>query len=67
MVAWAKENVNSSGLQDKQIRYIVDDVVKFVQREIRRGNTYDAIIMDLSLIHISSSTKELHLFTSSHS
>ena len=46
MVAWAKENVNSSGLQDKQIRYIVDDVVKFVQREIRRGNTYDAIIMD---------------------
>lgn len=46
MVAWAKENVISSNLQDKQIRYIVDDVVKFVQREIRRGNTYDAIIMD---------------------
>lgn len=46
MVAWAKENVMSSNLQDKQIRYIVDDVVKFVQREIRRGNTYDAIIMD---------------------
>lgn len=46
MVAWAKENVISSNLQDRQIRYIVDDVVKFVQREIRRGNTYDAIIMD---------------------
>lgn len=46
MVAWAKENVISSNLQDKQVRYIVDDVVKFVQREIRRGNTYDAIIMD---------------------
>ena len=46
MVAWAKENVNSSGLKDNKVRYIVDDVVKFVQREIRRGNTYDAIIMD---------------------
>lgn len=46
MVAWAKENVVSSGLQDRQVRYIVDDVVKFVQREIRRGNKYDAIIMD---------------------
>lgn len=46
MVAWAKENVYSSGLQDSKIRYIVDDVVKFVQREIRRGNKYDAIIMD---------------------
>ena len=46
MVSWAKENVISSKLQDKPIRYIVDDVVKFVSREIRRGNTYDAIIMD---------------------
>jgi 23S rRNA (cytosine1962-C5)-methyltransferase len=46
MVAWAKENVISSGLKDAKIRYIVDDVVKFVQREIRRGNKYDAIIMD---------------------
>lgn len=46
MVAWAKENVVSSGLQDKPVRYIVDDVVKFVNREIRRGNTYDAIVMD---------------------
>ena len=46
MVAWAKENVTSSGLQEKSIRYIVDDVVKFVSREIRRNNKYDAIIMD---------------------
>ena len=46
MVAWAKENVISSGLQEKHVRYIVDDVVKFVNREIRRGNKYDAIIMD---------------------
>ena len=46
MVAWAKENVQASGLADKKVRYIVDDVVKFVNREIRRGNKYDAIIMD---------------------
>ena len=46
MVSWAKENVISSGLQDKKVRYIIDDVVKFVNREIRRGNKYDAIIMD---------------------
>lgn len=46
MVAWAKENVVSSGLEKKPVRYIVDDVVKFVNREIRRGNKYDAIIMD---------------------
>ena len=46
MVAWAKENVSSSNLQDAKVRYIVDDVIKFVQRETRRGNTYDAIIMD---------------------
>lgn len=46
MVDWAKENVCSSGLEDKSIRYLVDDVVKFVKREIRRGNKYDAIIMD---------------------
>ena len=46
MVAWAKENVNSSGLKEAKVRYIVDDVIKFVQREIRRGNKYDAIIMD---------------------
>lgn len=43
---WAKENVSSSGLSDRPIRFIVDDVIKFVQREIRRGNKYDAIIMD---------------------
>ena len=46
MVLWAKENVNSSHLQEKKIRYIVDDVNKFVAREIRRENKYDAIIMD---------------------
>ena len=46
MVSWAKENVASSGFSDRKIRYIVDDVNKFVSREIRRGNTYDAIIMD---------------------
>lgn len=46
MVAWAKQNVQASNLQEKPVRYIVDDVVKFVNREIRRGNKYDAIIMD---------------------
>jgi 23S rRNA (cytosine1962-C5)-methyltransferase len=46
MVTWAKENVIASGLADKKVRYIIDDVTKFVQREIRRGNFYDAIIMD---------------------
>lgn len=46
MVNWAKENAVSSGLSDAPIRWLVDDCVKFVEREIRRGNTYDAIIMD---------------------
>lgn len=46
MVEWAKENIKSSNLQDKYVRFIVDDVRKFVKREIRRGNKYDAIIMD---------------------
>ncbi len=46
MVTWAKENANSSGLQEASIRWIVDDCVKFVEREIRRGNKYDGIIMD---------------------
>ncbi len=46
MVSWAKENVEASKLADRPVRYIVDDVVKFVNREIRRGNKYDAIIMD---------------------
>lgn len=46
MVAWAKENAVSSGLEDAPIRWLVDDCVKFVEREIRRGNTYDGIIMD---------------------
>lgn len=43
---WAKENVKSSGFENRQVRFLVDDVKKFVQREIRRGNKYDAIIMD---------------------
>ena len=46
MVGWAKENAKSSGLEDTPIRWIVDDCVIFVEREIRRGNHYDAIIMD---------------------
>ncbi len=46
MVNWAKENAASSGLSDRPIRYLVDDCQKFVEREIRRGNSYDAIIMD---------------------
>lgn len=46
MVTWAKQNVTLTGLADKPVRYIVDDVMKFVQREKRRGKTYDAIIMD---------------------
>ena len=46
MVTWAKENAAASGLLDAPIRWIVDDCVKFVEREIRRGNHYDGIIMD---------------------
>ena len=46
MVTWAKENAAASGLSDAPIRWIVDDCVKFVEREIRRGNHYDGIIMD---------------------
>lgn len=46
MVQWAKENARSSGLENAPIRYLVDDCMKFVEREIRRGNHYDAIIMD---------------------
>lgn len=46
MVNWAKENAVSSGLADKNVRWLVDDCMKFVAREIRRGNHYDAIIMD---------------------
>ena len=46
MVEWAKENVSSNNLDEHKVRYIVDDVLKFVRREIRRGNKYDAIIMD---------------------
>ncbi len=46
MVDWAKENIKLNNLENSNIRYIVDDVVKFVKREIRRGNKYDAIVMD---------------------
>ena len=46
MVAWARENAKSSGLEDAPIRWIVDDCAKFVEREIRRGRRYDAVIMD---------------------
>lgn len=46
MVAWAKENLTVSGLADRPVRFMTDDVLKFVQREFRRGKKYDAIIMD---------------------
>ncbi|MBQ8943770.1 MAG: class I SAM-dependent methyltransferase [Clostridia bacterium] len=46
MTAWAKENAVLSGVADKPVRWLVDDCIKFVAREIRRGNTYDIIIMD---------------------
>lgn len=46
MVAWGRENVAASGLSDRPMRWLVDDCGKFVQREQRRGNTYDAILMD---------------------
>ena len=46
MVSWAKENAAASGLADAPIRWLVDDCTKFVEREIRRGNHYDGIIMD---------------------
>ena len=46
MVAWAKENAAASGVSDRPVRWIVDDCAKFVEREIRRGRRYDAIIMD---------------------
>ena len=46
MIDWCRENVKSSGYANAKMRYLVDDVIKFVKREIRRGNKYDAIIMD---------------------
>ena len=46
MVSWAKENAVSSGLKDAPVRWIVDDCQKFAERELRRGNRYDAVIMD---------------------
>lgn len=50
MVSWARENAKSSGLEDAPIRWIVDDCAKFVEREIRRGRRYDAVIMDPPLL-----------------
>ena len=46
MVGWAKENARVSGLENAPIRWLVDDCIKFTERELRRGNHYDAIIMD---------------------
>lgn len=46
MVAWGKENARVSGLSDRPVRWLVDDCVKFAEREIRRGNRYDGIVMD---------------------
>ena len=46
MVQWAKENAQASSIADRPVRWLVDDCVKFVQREQRRGRTYDGIIMD---------------------
>lgn len=46
MVQWAKENALSSGVADRNVRWLVDDCMKFVKRELRRGNRYDAVIMD---------------------
>lgn len=46
MTNWAKENLSSSGLRERPVRFLVDDVIKFVKREIRRGNKYECIIMD---------------------
>ena len=46
MVNWAKENAESSGLADRPVRWLVDDCIKFVERELRRGSRYEAIIMD---------------------
>ena len=46
MTEWAKENVTSSNLRERPVRFLIDDAIKFINREIRRGNKYDAIIMD---------------------
>ena len=46
MIQWAKENMQLSNLQDHTIRFIVDDCIKFVKREQRRGRKYDGIVMD---------------------
>jgi 23S rRNA (cytosine1962-C5)-methyltransferase len=46
MVSWARENIRASGLEAAPVRWIVDDCVKFLEREIRRGRRYDAVVMD---------------------
>ena len=62
MTTWAKENLELSNLSNNYVRFIVDDVVKFVKREIRRGNKYDAIIMDPPLfVQINSYTTGLSM------
>ena len=58
MVEWAKENVKLNHLEDASVRFLVDDVRKFVKREIRRGNKYDIIIMD-PLFFVSGSKQEV--------
>ena len=55
MVTWAKENAASSGLSDAPIRWIVDDCVKFVEREIRRGNHYAQLLTDKPLFFLVNS------------
>ena len=59
MVQWARDNAALSGLSDKPIRWIVDDCEKFVQREIRRGNRYDAVIMGSALLRARSLRRNL--------
>ena len=59
MVGWAKENAAASGLADAPIRWLVDDCMKFVEREIRRGNKYDGIIMDPPFLWQRSQGRDL--------
>lgn len=61
-IAWTKENQAEAGLEDKPIRWICDDAVKFVQREIRRGNTYDAILLDPPRYGRGPNNEVWHLF-----
>lgn len=61
-IAWTRENQAEAGLEDKPIRWICDDAVKFVQREIRRGNTYDAILLDPPRYGRGPNNEVWHLF-----